>query len=100
MRRLAPDYRTIAAFRHDNPGAIIAASAAFVQFCREQGIVGGRVVVVDGTEMRAGASPKNIAGTERLARYIAHTKKEIAYYLERRDAKVLVFGEPEAKPMG
>jgi transposase len=34
MRRLAPDYRTIAAFRHDNPEAIIAASAAFVQFCR------------------------------------------------------------------
>nr|WP_292576211.1 transposase [Mesorhizobium sp.] len=37
MRRLAPDYRTIAAFRHDNPEAIIAASAAFVQFCRDQG---------------------------------------------------------------
>jgi transposase len=36
MRRLAPDYRTIAAFRHDNPEAIVAASAAFVQFCREQ----------------------------------------------------------------
>jgi transposase len=145
MRRLAPDYRTIAAFRHDNPEAIIAASAAFVQFCREQGLVGGRVVAVDGTKMRAVASPKNIAGAERLARDIAHTQKEIAYYLdrldiidetvaqgfddqpshrdnftaaiaslkrrkdrlvrrqqelERRDEKVLVFGEPEAKPMG
>ncbi len=33
MRRLTPDYRTIAAFRHDNPAAIVAASAAFVQFC-------------------------------------------------------------------
>lgn len=145
MRRLAPDYRTIAAFRHDNPEAIIAASAAFVQFCREQGLVGGRVVAIDGTKMRAVASPKNIAGAERLARDIAHTEKEIAYYLNRldiidetvaqgfddqplhrenfsaaiaslkrrkgrlvrrrqelesRDEKVLVFGEPEAKPMG
>jgi hypothetical protein len=36
MRRLAPDYRTIAAFRHDNPEAIVAASAAFVQFCRKE----------------------------------------------------------------
>jgi hypothetical protein len=139
------DYRTIAAFRHDNPEAIIAASAAFVQFCREQGLVGGRVVAIDGTKMRAVASPKNIAGAERLARDIAHTEKEIAYYLdrldiidetvaqgfedqplhrenfaaaiaslerrqdrlvrrrqelERREEKVLVFGEPEAKPMG
>ena len=43
MRRLAPDYRTIAAFRHDNPEAIVRTSAAFVQFCREQGLVGGRM---------------------------------------------------------
>jgi transposase len=145
MRRLKPDYRTIAAFRHDNPEAIIAASAAFVQFCREEGLVGGRVVAVDGTKMRAVASPKNIAGAERLARDVAHTEKEIAYYLDRLDIidetvaqgfqdqplhrdnfmaavaslerrkdrlvrrqkelersgeKVLVFGEPEAKPMG
>ena len=145
MRRLAPDYRTIAAFRHDNPEAIIAASAAFIQFCREQGLIGGRMAALDGTKMRAVASPKNIAGAERLARDIAHTEKEIAYYLdrldiideavaqgfgdqplhregfkaaiaslqrrkdrlarrqqelERRDEKVLVFGEPEAKPMG
>jgi transposase len=134
LRRLAPDYRTIAAFRHDNPEAIIAVSAAFVQFCRDRGLVGGRVVAVDGTKMR-----------ERLGRDIAHTEKEIGYYLdrldiidetvaqgfddqplhrenftaaiaslqrrkdrlvrrrqelERRDEKVLVFGEPEAKPMG
>ena len=31
------------------------------------------------------ASPKNIAGAERLARDIAHTEKEIAYYLDRLD---------------
>jgi transposase len=85
MRRLAPDYRTIAAFRHDNPEAIVSACAAFVQFCRDQGLVGGRMVALDGTKMRAVASPKNIAGAERLARDIAHTEKEIAYYLDRLD---------------
>ena len=79
VRRLVPDYCTIAAFRHDNPEAIIPASAAFEQFCREQGLVGGRAVAVDGTKMRAVASPKNIGGAERLARDIAHTEKEIAY---------------------
>jgi transposase len=56
-----------------------------VQFCREQGLVGGRVVAVDGTKMRAVASPKNIPGAERLARDISHTEKEIAYYLDRLD---------------
>jgi hypothetical protein len=63
----------------------LSASAAFVQFCREQGLVGGRVVAVDGTKMRAVASLKNIAGAERLARDIAYTEKEIAYYLNRLD---------------
>jgi len=75
LRRLAPDYRTIAAFRHDNPEAIIAVSAAFVEFCRDRGLVGGRVVAVDGTKMRAVASPKNIAGAERLGRDIAHKRR-------------------------
>jgi transposase len=145
MRRLAPDYRTIAAFRHDNPEAIVSASAAFIQFCREEGLIGGRMVALDGTKMRAVASAKNIAGAERLARDVEHTEKEIAYYLDRLDImdetvaqgfedqplhregfkaaigslqrrkqrlvlrqqeldgcdeKVMVFGEPEARPMG
>ena len=33
----------------------------------------------DGTKIRAVASPKNIAGSERLARDIAHTEGEIAF---------------------
>jgi hypothetical protein len=126
-------------------GTIVRTGAAFVQFCREQGLVGGRMVALDGTKIRAVVSPKNIAGAERLARDIEHTEREIAYYLDRldamdeqaakgfgeqpthreafgaaiaalrrrkdrlakrqveldqRDEKVLVFGEPEAKPMG
>jgi hypothetical protein len=145
MRRLAPYYRTIVAFRHDNSDAIVRTSAAFVQFCREHGVICGRMVALDGTKMRVVASRKNIAGAERLARDIAHTEREIAYYLDRlqvmdeqiakgfgdrpahrgsfgaaiaslerrtdrlverqvvldqRDEKVLVFGEPEARPMG
>lgn len=145
MKQLAPDYRTIAAFRHDNPQAIVAVSAEFVQFCRSHGLIGGQMVALDGTKMRAVASPKNIAGAERLARDLAHTEREISYYLDRldtldeqveqgfsdkpahreafgsaisalqrrrerlarrqlelekREEKVLVFGEPDAKPMG
>lgn len=145
MRRMTPDYRTIAAFRHDNPEAIVSVSAAFIRFCRESGFVVGNTVALDGTKMRAVASPKNISGADRLARDIAHTEAEIAYYLDRldivdeqaaqgfgdqaiqreaftgeiaslerrkhrlqrrqlelaeHDTAVVVFGEPEAKPMG
>jgi len=71
LRQLAPDYRTIAAFRHDNPEAIVGTSAAFIQFCRETGLIKLRLVALDGTKMRAVASPKNIAGADRLARDVA-----------------------------
>lgn len=78
MRRMTPDYRTIAAFRHDNPEAIIRTGAAFISFCRENGLVTPGKVALDGTKMRAVASAKNIAGADRLARDIAHTETEIA----------------------
>jgi hypothetical protein len=78
MRRLAPGYRTIASFRHDNPKAIVGASVAFIQSCRETNLISGRLVALDGTKMRALASPKNIAGADRLARDVAQTEKEIA----------------------
>lgn len=85
LGRLAPDYRTIASFRHDNPEAIVSASAAFIQFCRESGLIGGRLVALDGTKMQAVASKKNIAGAERLARDLDHTEREITYYPDRLD---------------
>jgi transposase len=52
-RQLAPDYRTIAAFRHDAQEAIVGASAAFILFCRESGLISGRQVALDGTKMQA-----------------------------------------------
>lgn len=145
LRRLTPDYRIIAAFRHDNPDAIVGVSVAFIEFCKEYGLVNGNTVALDGTKMKAAASAKNIAGKDRLERDITHTERQIAYYLDRldiadeqscvspvnnekqrdafagaidalkrrkqrlqdrhaelekHDAKVVVFGEPDAKPMG
>jgi transposase len=85
LRQLIPDCRTIAAFRHDNPEAIVATSAAFIAFCREAGLVTGRMIVLDGTKMQAVARKKKIVGAERLERDLAHSEREIAYYLHRLD---------------
>jgi transposase len=49
LRRLTPDYRIIAAFRHDNPDAIVGVSVAFIEFCKEYGLVNGNTVALDGT---------------------------------------------------
>jgi transposase len=38
LRRLAPDFKTIADFRRDNGAAIVGACRAFVLLCRDQGL--------------------------------------------------------------
>ncbi|WP_323009803.1 transposase [Paracoccus sp. (in: a-proteobacteria)] len=75
MRQMTPDYRTIAAFRHDNPEAISPRAPHSSDLSRERPCH-SRKVALDGTKMRAVASAKNIAGADRLARDIAHTETE------------------------
>lgn len=55
--RMTLDYRTIAAFRHDNPEAIVSVSAAFIRFYRESSFVVGNTVALEGRKMCAVASP-------------------------------------------
>ena len=43
LRRLAPDFKTIADFRRDNGAAIVGTCRAFVLFCRDQGLFTARL---------------------------------------------------------
>ena len=56
LGRLAPDHKTISDFRRVNGPALVAASASFVQFARRERLIGGTVVAVDGSKIRAVAS--------------------------------------------
>ena len=58
VRRLAPDFKTIADFRRDNGAAIVGSCRAFVLFGRDQGPA--RLVALDGSKFRAAASAKRI----------------------------------------
>ena len=51
--KLAPDFKTIADFRHDHGVAIQAACRRFVLLCRNLGLIAGGTVAVDGSRMRA-----------------------------------------------
>jgi transposase len=56
LRRLAPDFKTIADFRRDNGPGIVGTCRAFVLFCREQGLFATRLVALDGSKFRTAAS--------------------------------------------
>jgi len=52
MRKLAPDFKTIADFRRDNDPAIVGACRVFVLLCREAGLFQARLVALDGSKFR------------------------------------------------
>jgi len=84
LGRLAPDHKTISNFRHDNTAGLVAVCAAFVGFAREQRLVRGQTIAVDGSKVRAVASRKAIVGKRNLMRQ-AQRAEEIEQYLRLLD---------------
>jgi transposase len=93
LRRLAPDFKTIADFRRDNGAAIVGACRAFVLFCRDQGLFAARLVALDGSKFRAAASAKRIMGRREIAEETARLDRRIAGYLAGLDESDA--GEPD-----
>jgi transposase len=86
LRRLAPDFKTIADFRRGNGPGIVGTCRAFVLFCREQGLFAARLVALDGSKFRAAASAKRIMGARAIAEEAARIDERIACYLADLDA--------------
>lgn len=86
LRRLAPDFKTIADFRRDNGAAIVGACRAFVLFCRDQGLFTARLVALDGSKFRAAASARRVIGRREIAEETARIDRRIAEYLAGLDA--------------
>lgn len=85
LRKVQPDHKTIADFRRDHPGALKAVCLAFVQFCRKAELIGGGVVVVDGSKFQASnAREKNQTRTG-LTKAVKELEERIARYLREMD---------------
>ena len=85
LRRLAPDFKTIADFRRANGAAIVGACRAFVLVCRDAGLFAARLVALDGSKFRAVASAKKIVGRSRIAEETARLDGKIAAWLASLD---------------
>lgn len=85
LRRLAPDFKTIADFRRDNGPAIVGACRAFVLLCRDTGLFRARLVALDGSKFRAAASRKKIMGRREIGEEVARLDRRIAGYLAGLD---------------
>ncbi len=59
MRKLHPDFKTIADFRKENRKQLKQIFREFNLFCKDCGLFGGQLVAVDGTKFRANNSKRN-----------------------------------------
>lgn len=94
LHRLCPNFKTVADFRRDHPAAIVGVCRAFTRFCRDQGLLGARVVAVDGSKFGAVASRKRVRTPQRIAREQAAIDRHIEEYLQSLDRA----DEEEAEP--
>lgn len=85
LRKLAPDFKTIADFRRNNGAAIVGACRAFVLVCREAGLFSARLVALDGSKFRAAASAKRVVGRREIEQEAARLDSRIAAYLAELD---------------
>ena len=85
IRRMTPAFKTVADFRKDHPQAIVGVCRAFVRFCREQSLVGGKVLAIDGTKIDAVASRKQVITPKSLEKATAAVDRKIAAYLAQMD---------------
>ena len=85
LRGLAPDFKTIADFRKDNPSAIGALFKEFVSFLKELSLYGAKQVTVYGTKLRAVNSNDKAFTQRALAKRIKVMEKSVTRYLEELD---------------
>lgn len=85
MKRLAPDFKTLADFRRQNSLAIRRACQAFIQFCRDADVLSGRLVAIDGSKFKAAASADRVFTRKQLKRQRERVNRRIDQYLTQMD---------------
>ena len=85
MKRLAPDFKTIADFRKDNGPAIRATSRAFVEFCRVEQLLSQELFAIDGSKFKAAGSRDRTVMRKHLNRDRKALEARMQRYLDQLD---------------
>lgn len=82
MRKLKPDFKTIADFRRDNVSCIRSVFEEFLNLCGQQGLIGGELVGIDGSKLRAVNSIDRNLNLKTLAEKLKRIDEKIQRYLD------------------
>ena len=85
MKKLTPDFKTIADFRKNNVDCIKGVFKEFVYLCRSLDLYGAQLVAIDGTKFKAVNSKSNNLNEKTVALRLKQTEEKIAAYLKEMD---------------
>ena len=80
VRKLAPDFKTLADFRKDNLKPLQAVSRQFTLLCRKLDLFGGELLAIDGSKFRAVNARDQNFNARKLEELLAHTDARLAEY--------------------
>jgi transposase len=85
MRKLRPDFKTIADFRKDNAEPIKKVCREFTLLCKRLELFGGEFVAIDGSKFKAQNSKRRNFTREKLDKSIKEIDAKIQGYLDELD---------------
>lgn len=85
LRKLRPDFKTIADFRRDNAPGIKAAARELTLLCRKLELFGGELVAIDSTKIKAQNAKGRNYSAGRLRALIQEVDAKVAGYLGELD---------------
>ena len=85
MKRLTPDFKTIADFRKDNVDCIKPVFKEFVYLCRSLDLFGAELVAIDGSKFKAVNSTKRNLSEKTLPERLKRLEQRIEEYLKEME---------------
>lgn len=82
LKKLKPDFKTIADFRKDNKKALKSVFREFTKLCNEWNLYGKELAAIDGSKFRASNSKRNNYNDKKLEKRIEHIDEKIESYMQ------------------
>lgn len=95
IRKLNPDFKTIADFRKENKKQLKQIFKEFNMLCKEWNLFSCELIAVDGTKFRADNSKKNNYNKKKIERQLKYIEEKVSEYINALD---LEDQEIEVKP--
>lgn len=82
LKKLKPDFKTIADFRKNNKKALKKVFRDFNKMCDEWNLFGKELVAIDGSKFRASNSKRNNYNAKKIDRHLKYIDEKIEKYMQ------------------